>query len=62
MDIEFKNGTMVVTHDSGHIDIYIMADLTKHRAAIQAELERLTNLLGQIDAQILEAESSVVKA
>ena len=57
IDIVYKEGTMVLTHPSGHIDIYTPADIKKHRDRKQTEVDRLTGEIAQDNILILRMES-----
>ncbi len=50
MTIEHKNGEMIVTHPSGHVDKYSEADLISNRDQLQ---NQIADLNGQLIAQNL---------
>ena len=57
IDTEYKDGTIILTHPSGHIDIYTPADIKKHRDRKQTEVDRLTGEIAQDNILILRMES-----
>ncbi|MBW8035863.1 MAG: hypothetical protein FVQ79_09585 [Planctomycetes bacterium] len=54
---EYKDGTMIVTHPSGHVDIYTPADLKKERDEKQSRLNDLQNQIADDNILISSMEA-----
>lgn len=59
MRTEFKNGEMVITHESGHVDKYQAADLANLKVTEQKLLTANRARVDQVDGNIQKIQKSI---
>ena len=50
IDIEYKDGTMILTHPSGHVDIHTEKD-------IENRIEQITDRVTELNMQLFDMKS-----
>ena len=59
MKIDYKNGEMIVTHDSGHVDRYQRIDLEKQIFLLTREKSEAQQKIDQVNSDIQKIQSSI---
>lgn len=58
MKIKFKNGEMIITHPSGHVDRYQQSDLDMQKAMVQDQIDELKSAQDVLTNYISEIQNS----
>lgn len=59
MTIVFENGKMIITHDTGLVDIYDKTHLLKVRESVRKSIEQRNENLVLMDSYIAQLDASV---
>ncbi len=59
MNIEFINGEMIVTHESGFVSRYKKTDLEEQKSRITARQVELDNSVVELDSNIAQINASL---
>jgi len=58
MNVEYREGKKIVTHESGHVDIYNIDDIEKKKTDILDRIVELQNRLKDVDNQLEQMRAS----
>lgn len=59
MKTEYKQGEMIITHDTGHVDRYNRLDLERQRELLEQDRTETQNKIAVINSDISKINSSI---
>lgn len=59
MKIEYKNGEMIITHPSGHVDKYQRTDIEREKVSMQDQAAKIQDGIAALDGYISKIQTSI---